>query len=144
LLRILTRIIEIFHRDFEYSEFQGSCIAIVWGVWLLIPSGESSLRMYFGQVQNLMILGVVAIIVGACQLTALISSGHVISRRTTSFYAVLYWLYSFGVAVVQNWRLMPTPLLLLFALAAAWAYWRLGRPVMMMTRDQILSKTNDH
>lgn len=124
---ILIRIIEIIYKDdFEYSEFQGASIALVWGIWLLIPDYPECIQSLINAVQYLRFLGVVSIILGMCQMSALVF-GKLKYRRIASFWAVLFWVYNFVIVASQNWRLVTAPLLFMFALGAAWGYWRTGR-----------------
>jgi len=127
--RIIIRVVEILHRDFEYSEFQGACLAIVWGIWLMLPGGSfnpSIVKLVMRNVQDLRLLGVLSILLGVVQMVTLLRN-NLSHRRTAAFWAVLFWVYNFAIIAVQNWRLMPTPMLFLYSLGAAWAYWRLGR-----------------
>ena len=111
-------------KEFEFSEFQGALLALVWGGYILSRSYGSIWEIGSGSPGAWIPWGMVLTALGSIQLTALIVRSGTL-RRGASFLAFLVW-FAFSALVLQGQATFLIGIsAFLFSIAAAWAFWRL-------------------
>ena len=131
LRRIWQRIVDLLLvRDFQYSELQGSLIAMFWGLWLLNPWTDvfSTYSGYqiLGKILPEMLWGAIFTVIGLIQLLGLLWHNQGM-RRNGSFAAALLWMIVWlSLARSSPWFL-STPTTFMFFVGAAWGYLRIAR-----------------
>jgi len=128
-VRILDRLLDIvLRRDFEFAEFQGGLLEVVWAVWLAQPYYDMpSYPIFHILVRTLpnecwsVFFGVV----GLGQLWGLFRYRR-LWRRVFSFTAFLLWTFTTFLLALADWHILSVPLTASLALGSAWGFIRIG------------------
>jgi hypothetical protein len=129
LRSLLDRIEEIvLRRDFEFAELQGAILAMMWGVWLLLPFYDRPLVTYETLLQVAPNEGwaVLFMAVGFGQMYGLVRQKRRL-RRFFTFAALLVWLFTSILIGMNDWHALSFPMACAFALGAGWGFIRIGR-----------------
>ena len=126
---LLERLLDIvLRRDFEFAEFQGGLLEVLWAAWLAQPYYDApSYPIFRVLVQTMsnqwwaMLFGVV----GLGQLWGLFTYRHA-WRRAFAFMAMLLWTFTTFLLAIADWHILSVPLTASLALGSAWGFIRIG------------------
>ena len=126
---LLARLVEIvLRRDFEFAEFQGGLLDVVWAIWLAQPYYDApSYPIFQILVQTLPNLWWAALFgcVGIGQLWGLVRY-RTLTRRVFAFAACLLWTFTTFLLALADWHILSVPLTASLALGSAWGFIRIG------------------
>lgn len=112
--------------DFEIAELQGGCLALLWGIWLMLmstkPPSPAGVLIVMAPI---LVWGVLFMILGVVQIGALVAQSWRL-RRASSLAAVILWLFVAMLLDLNDWRLLAVPITFAFACGSAWGYMRMG------------------
>lgn len=135
---LLLRFAEIVaRRDFEYAEFQGAYVALIW-------AGVLAWEWYWGEFIPAQIAGISPLIwsvvflsIGLAQLFGLLRLNYSL-RRSSAFCAGCLWAFV-AATLGGEWRALLCVMAFALSMASFWGYVRIGRARALRTlRRQLM------
>lgn len=126
--KLVDRLVDlVYRRDFEYSEFQGALLAIVWGSWMLNPwanvFGEG--WRYVAAVAPDQAWGAAFLLCGLGQLAGLLFHRYG-ARRLFALCGAILWLFTSALLGMERVFHLAFPTTAIFFIGASWGYLRIG------------------
>ena len=134
----------IFQSDIEYGELQGAMLALLWGVWFLLPWYDASAHSYpvfhalLGLLNNTY-WAAIFISIGILQLCGVASKQYSI-RRVGAMMALICWLFVGIFLSWSDWHAMSAPTAWAFAIGAGIGFVKIG---ICQRRDEQYRRLQD-
>lgn len=129
---ILQRILSlVIHGEVEFAELYGALLALLWGIWFLLPWYDSGNNLKYPAFSNLMNVmdnswwALLFIGMGMMQIVGLAQKSFWL-RRQSSMLAIVVWLFVGLFLAVSDWHAMSCPTALACAVGAAIGYLKIG------------------
>lgn len=136
-MKILNRIGKfIFSYDWEIVEIQGSIFKITWGIWLLLPFDTFRTVQGYNNYGNENYWGVGLLALGIIHFGTIVSH-NIKARKTITFVAFLFWLFSALMIAMQSLTAGIIPMFGVIAFFMGVNFIRLGRMVTDRRKEDL-------
>lgn len=115
----------VLYSDFKLVALLNSVLAILWGVWLILPIGVFSTGPAFGALAKLAPEYVYGIVLTFIGLVSLLNFRHRFAsdyHARPSFYLFVFWLFVATLLAISNWKTTGTIVYSLIAISNGLVY----------------------